>query len=269
MIRLIGRARVNCNWLQIMENSLDPVHAEWLHGHLQEFLEEQRGSKYELSRKHVKIDFDEFPYGIYKRRLLEGVSEESDDWRIGHPILFPNTLASGMGGGDLWTMYTYQLRVPEDDEHTMHYWYSAYQPPSGTEVPAHLYERVPCYEVPTRNAEGEYLLEIIDVQDIMAWETQGAIAARDLERLGTTDAGIIMYRAMLKRELERVREGRDPMGTVRDPAERALTFALERNKVHRSDGFESWLRRREAWFSPFAHDLCSVFSRYNAKPAIV
>ena len=31
-IRMLGRAIVPCNWLQIMENSLDPVHTEWLHG---------------------------------------------------------------------------------------------------------------------------------------------------------------------------------------------------------------------------------------------
>src|SRR5579875_2096642 len=104
-IRHIGWSPVRCNWLQVMENSLDPVHTEWLHGHLQEFLEEQRGSKYSISRKHLKIDFAEFKYGIYKRRLLEGAGEDSDDWRIGHPVLFPNILAVGSGGGDLWTMH--------------------------------------------------------------------------------------------------------------------------------------------------------------------
>ena len=28
-----ARAVIPCNWLQIMENSVDPVHLEWLHGH--------------------------------------------------------------------------------------------------------------------------------------------------------------------------------------------------------------------------------------------
>ena len=30
-VRDIGFAIVPCNYLQIMENSLDPVHVEWLH----------------------------------------------------------------------------------------------------------------------------------------------------------------------------------------------------------------------------------------------
>ena len=29
----IGTAELPCNWLQCMENSLDPVHLEWLHGY--------------------------------------------------------------------------------------------------------------------------------------------------------------------------------------------------------------------------------------------
>ena len=32
VLRDIGRALVPCNWLQIMENSVDPTHLEWLHG---------------------------------------------------------------------------------------------------------------------------------------------------------------------------------------------------------------------------------------------
>ena len=43
MIRMLGRCVVPCNWLQIMENSLDPVHTEWLHGHTYEFVKEQKG----------------------------------------------------------------------------------------------------------------------------------------------------------------------------------------------------------------------------------
>ena len=43
--------------------------------------------------QHLKIAFDVFEFGISKRRLLEGDTEESDDWTVGHPILFPNILA--------------------------------------------------------------------------------------------------------------------------------------------------------------------------------
>jgi 5,5'-dehydrodivanillate O-demethylase len=264
VIRMIGWAPVACNWLQAMENSLDPVHTEWLHGKLQEFVEEKQGNTYTNSRKHLKIDFAEFEYGVYKRRLLAGSTEDSDDWKVGHPVLFPNILAVGSGGGDVWKFHAYQLRVPVDDEHTMHYWYNVYEPPAGTDVPHRLFERVPFYEMPVRDESGEYMLDLIDVQDVMAWETQGAIAQRHLEKLGTTDTGVILFRNMLKRELAKVERGEDPMGTIRDPARNdVIRFPLERNKVHFLDGFATQLRRSVVRFSPFAQDLCDMFAAYD------
>src|ERR1700684_1644673 len=84
-----------------MENSVDPVHTEWLHGKFYEFVREEAGERVAISAHHVKIGFEEFEFGMYKRRLLEGQSEESDDWRVGHPILFPHVL--GVGGADAKT----------------------------------------------------------------------------------------------------------------------------------------------------------------------
>jgi len=263
-VRMIGQTVVPCNWLQIMENSLDPVHTEWLHGHLQEFVEEQQGNHYAISRKHLKIDFAEFEYGIYKRRLLEGSTEDSDDWKVGHPVVFPDILAVGSGGGDLWTMYAYQMRVPMDDTHTLHLWYTAYLPPRGMRVPQHLLDRVRVYDVPYLDEHGEPLLDLIDAQDIIAWITQGPIAQRHLERLGTTDVGVIKYRDMLKREMAKVQAGHDPMGTIRDPAKNErISFPLERNKAHFTDGFTSLLRRAHARYSPIADELIALFAAYN------
>ena len=256
---------VDCNWLQIMENSIDPVHTEWLHGHMLEFLAEKHGTKFAISRKHLKIDFAEFEYGIYKRRLLAGTSEDSDDWRVGHPVLFPNILAVGSGGGNLWKFHFYQIRVPMDDEHTMHYWYFAFEPPAGVDVAQHLLDRVPYSEMPVRDANGEYLLDMIGVQDVFAWETQGPIAKRHLEKLGTTDKGVILFRNMLKRELQRVAAGHDPIGTVRDPAKREITFHLERDKLHFTDGFERLVRNSPISCTTIADELCEIFKAYNSE----
>ena len=266
-IQICGWNVVNCNWLQIMENSVDPVHTEWLHGALLEFRREKQGTKFAIASKHLKIAFEEFEYGVYKRRLLEGHSEDSDDWRVGHPVLFPNILAVGSGGGDVWKFHRYQIRVPIDDEHTMHYWYSAYAPPSGVDVPAHLLNNLDFFEIPTRDANGEYLLDIINVQDVMAWETQGPIAQRHLEKLGTTDVGVIHFRNMLKRELANVAAGRDPMGTVRDPAKNTvIQFALERNKAHYADSLERGFRHSPAKYSALADDICAVFAAFSKAP---
>jgi 5,5'-dehydrodivanillate O-demethylase len=258
-IRIMGRTILPINWLQIMENSLDPVHTEWLHGHHYEFLKEQEGIKVAISTRHLKIDFKEFEYGMTKHRLLEGHSEDGDDWKVGHPIVFPNMLAVG-NGDEKSRYYSFQMRVPVDDTHTMHLWFNAYVPPQGVEVPKHLLEKVHTYEVPFIDDKGEYIVDNVDGQDMMAWISQGAIADRSLENLGATDKGIVMYRRMLKREMQKVQAGIDPMGIVRDSARNErIDLPNEKKKHHNSDGFTSFMMRTHAKYSPIANDLSKLF----------
>jgi 5,5'-dehydrodivanillate O-demethylase oxygenase subunit len=264
-IRHVGRRVIPCNWLQIMENSVDPVHTEWLHGALYEFRHEKEGTKVAISKHHKKIAFEEFEFGIVKRRLLENQSKDSDDWRIGHPLIFPNTLAGGSAGG-LWRQLIFQIRVPADDTHTTHWWYHAYVPPEDAEVPEHLLSRVPVYEPPVTDESGNYLLDYIHAQDIMAWVSQGSIADRTKEKLGASDRGIVLYRKMLKRELEKVARGEETIGVVRDPAKNhCIVLPRERGKDMYSDGFVSHIRRQMSNFSPIADELIAVFSRDHAR----
>ena len=258
-IRIMGRTILPINWLQIMENSLDPVHTEWLHGHHYEFLKEQEGIKVAISTRHLKIDFKEFEYGMTKHRLLEGHSEDGDDWKVGHPIVFPNMLAVG-NGDEKSRYYSFQMRVPVDDTHTMHLWFNAYVPPKDVEVPKHLLDKVHTYEVPFMDDKGEFIVDNVDGQDMMAWISQGAIADRSLENLGATDKGIVMYRRMLKREMQKVQAGIDPMGIVRDSARNErIDLPNEKKKHHNSDGFTSFMMRTHAKYSPIANDLSKLF----------
>ena len=58
-------------------------------------------------------------------------------------------------------------------------------------------------------------------QDVMAWVTQGPIARRDLEKLGESDKGVILYRHLLERQMRVVEDGGDPMNVFRDAAQAA------------------------------------------------
>ncbi len=258
-IRMMGRALLPINWLQIMENSLDPIHTEWLHGHHYEFQKEQEGVKVAISAKHEKIAFNEFEFGITKHRLLAGHSEDSDDWRIGHPIVFPNMLAVG-NGDETSRYYSFQIRVPVDDEQTLHLWYNAYIPPNDAEVPKHLQERVHVYDVPFRDEHGEFIVDNVDGQDMMAWITQGKVADRTRENLGATDQGVALYRRVLRREMKKVEQGEDPMGIVRDASRNErIDLPNERKKHHNSDGFASFMLRTHAKYSPIAQDLVAIY----------
>jgi 5,5'-dehydrodivanillate O-demethylase len=258
-IRIMGRALLPVNWLQIMENSLDPVHTEWLHGHQYEFQKEREGVKVAISTRHLKIDFREFEFGITKHRLLEGHAEDSDDWRVGHPILFPNMLA--VGNGDPKARYhSFQMRVPVDDEHTLHLWYNAYLPPTGARVPDRLRAKVFTYEVPFRDEQGEFIVDNIDGQDMMAWITQGTIADRSRENLGASDKGVALYRRTLRREMKKVQQGLDPMGVLRDATRnQCIELPHEKKKHHNSDGFASFMLRTHAKYAPIAAELVEIY----------
>ncbi|RCK46460.1 (2Fe-2S)-binding protein [Thalassospira profundimaris] len=265
-VRMMGRTIIPVNWLQAMENSLDPVHTEWLHGHLYEFVKEQENVKVAISAPHAKIAFKEFEYGMTKHRLLVGQSEDSDDWKVGHPVMFPNTLSVG-NGDENSRYYAFQIRVPVDDIHTLHIWYTAYVPPQGVDVPSHLTEKLHTYEVPIYDENGDHIVDNVDGQDMMAWISQGALTDRTQENLGSTDQGIAAFRRMLRREIKKVEAGEDPMCVFRDESKHGrIDLPNEKKKHHNSDGMKSWLMRTHMRFSPILDDLVELYEPSGKQP---
>jgi 5,5'-dehydrodivanillate O-demethylase len=58
------------------------------------------------------------------------------------------------------------------------------------------------------------------------------IADRVKENLASSDQGIIMLRKMIRASIEAVREGKDPYGVIRDPADnQSITFDSSRDAV--------------------------------------
>ena len=214
VVRDIGITEIPCNWLQCMENSLDPVHTEWLHGHYYNYVLQQkaeqddRGERFvkRITPHHEKIGFDVFKHGIIKRRVRTGGSEDDDEWKLGHPILFPTILRVG---------YTFQMRTPIDDTHTWHAMYGVYPaPPEGTD---YQQGKVPFYDIPMTDENGRHITDFVLGQDMAAWVTQGPTADRSLERLGESDKGIILYRRMLAEQMALVEDGGEPVNVFRDP----------------------------------------------------
>ncbi|HEV7666182.1 MAG TPA: Rieske 2Fe-2S domain-containing protein [Chloroflexota bacterium] len=222
--RSIGVTHLPINFLQAMENSMDPVHFEWLHAVYGNYVRKRQGKPPSMTpRKHEQIAFDIFEYGIYKRRLLEGENPEtSDDWTTGHPVLFPYILAVGDHSRP-----SFQIRVPVDDTHTLHYWYRATPRTPGQPVQ----ERVPTWDEPYVHPSGRLVVETIPGQDMMAWVTQGEISDRTTERLGASDKGIILYRNLLLEQMQKVERGEDPMGVIRDPAKNEPHIVIGREHV--------------------------------------
>ena len=221
--REIGITRLPCNWLQIMENSLDPVHLEYLHSVYMNYVLKRQGKPPASQTKHhERIAFDVFEFGIIKRRLWEGDSEDSDEWQVGHPILFPNTLAVGEGG-----RAQFQIRVPMDDTNTYHVWYRT--KPRGAR-PVQQSADIAVLDYAYRHEDGRLVVDTVSGQDMMVWVTQGPISDRTTERLGTTDKGVILYRNLLEEQMQKVERGEDPMAVIRDPARNTPMIEIQRER---------------------------------------
>ncbi len=205
-----------CNWLQCMENSLDPLHFQWLHRYWGGWTMNRTKSAEERDRwnasvgargaEHRKIGFEKTDYGVIKRRLVGEETEQDDHWRIGHPILFPTILRVSHG---------LEFRVPVDDTHTLHL-LTNYRAREEGEEPQ---SEVPFVDQPLYDEHGLLIRDYIPAQDQVAWIIQGPVMDRATERLGVTDVGIIMFRRMLDEQMDVVADGGDPLNTHRDPVE--------------------------------------------------
>jgi 5,5'-dehydrodivanillate O-demethylase len=263
VVRGIGMAVLPCNWLQCMENSADPVHTEWLHGRYFAYvLERQGGEAHAASyyRRHKRIGFDVFEHGLIKRRVLEGQTEEDAEWRVGHPLVFPNILRVGGTG-----MYEFQYRVPMDDTHTFHLWYTCYAP--GVPVPKQ--ETVPYHHVPLRDEGGRPIVDYIDGQDILAWMAPGELTDRTAERLAESDKGVILYRRLLEEQMARVADGADPMNVFRGPAKNAIVaLPQEENKFNTGRGYSATvLKATHTRYSSLVPMLEELYARADKAAA--
>ena len=101
----------------------------------------------------------------------------------------------------------------------------------------------------------------------MNWVTQGQIAERSRENLGASDRGLVVYRRMLVREIERIEQGHDPINIIRDPAKnKVINLPLEHKGNMVANGFETTLTTHMSSFSPIAKDLIAVFASAERKP---
>lgn len=210
---IVKDSLIDCNWLQAMENSVDPAHLFWLHGDTAHLA--PRVKKY--AEKH---EFIRFEYGIKKRRttlpLATGGKPEVDE----HPLLFPSILrhvATDKGGKG--HRHNLQIRVPVDDTHAQVFRVNF--------VPHDTEHSLPDAAVPLRLAQlkfgpREYDMTLVSAQDSMAWETQGPLTDRTREHLGIEDEGVIELRKMLREQIDRVQHGLEPLGVIRDPTKNRL-----------------------------------------------
>ena len=264
VMRDVGVTVLPCNWLQCMENSLDPVHVEWLHAYYTNALLDPNGradipQREQLApwrvRQHGTISFDLFEHGIIKRRTFKaspgdpGTTVADPEWTSGHPIVFPNMLRVGS---------SFEYRVPMDDTHTLHLVFSAYAMPPGVTAP--VQETVPHYDVPAVAEDGRCIVDYTLGQDMMAWATQGPIARRELEKLGQSDVGIILFRKLLHEQMEIAARGEDVMNTFRDSAENQTLELFQEYSPGGEINRENLWVRQASQYSPVVPEVDKMYA---------
>jgi 5,5'-dehydrodivanillate O-demethylase oxygenase subunit len=200
--REIVLADIPCNFFQCQENSIDPVHFEWMHDNWSHRLAGRDAS----TTKHLKLKFEAFEHGFVYKRVREGQSESDRNWTIGRVALWP--IGFYLGSHFEW-------RVPVDDENTLSVAWFFVRVPKGREP--YVQETVPTWVSPIKDENGRWISSHVINQDIIAWVGQGRIADRTKENLRSSDVGITMMRQRFFEEMEAVADGRDPWGVIRNP----------------------------------------------------
>jgi 5,5'-dehydrodivanillate O-demethylase oxygenase subunit len=234
---IVKESIIDCNWLQPMENSVDPAHLFWLHGDTAHLAPRVK----QYAEEHEFIPFE---FGIKKRRTSLPVGTGEAPLVDEHPLLFPTTLRHVAPYEDGKAhRHNLQIRVPVDDTHTRVFRVN-FVPSNVEKSPAEV--QVPFRYSQLKKGPREYDMRMVSAQDSMAWETQGVVTDRNQERLGIGDEGIILFRKMLKEQIEGVQNGLDPIGMIRDPQRNQI---IELHVINERIGLHephSWRQDRSA-----------------------
>jgi phenylpropionate dioxygenase-like ring-hydroxylating dioxygenase large terminal subunit len=198
-----------CNWLQILENAMDPVHTAFLHTIVS-------GSQFTDEFGEVpELDFLETPVGmiyVATRRVdenvwarmveivapnLQQVAPVWEDGKTEHPCEGAMMSRWIVPVDNATTMFIEFRHVSETEGDTPEWWADRNIMIPG-QLPLETYEA-------SQRQPGDYEAQV----------GQRAIAIHGLEHLGATDRGITMFRRQLRRGIRAVAEGRDPNGLWR------------------------------------------------------
>ena len=201
-----------CNWLQIMENTMDPVHTAFLHTIVSgAVFTEEFGVLPEL-------DYVETPIGMVyvgTRRVADNI------WTRMVEVVLPNLqqVAPIWEDGRKERKFSGPMMsrwiVPQDDTHSM---FIEFRHVSETEdvTPGWWADRD--IMLPGQIAADSYKEGQLHPGDYEAQVSQRPIAIHGLEHLSETDRGVSMYRNQIRRGIRATAAGQDPMGVFRNGA---------------------------------------------------
>jgi phenylpropionate dioxygenase-like ring-hydroxylating dioxygenase large terminal subunit len=201
------RLVLDCNWLQVKENAVDPHHTNILH-----VIPQMRGMN------HFADEFGNFPELTWidtPAGVIYLAAREVGDkvWVRSAEIYGANIhcISSIFEDGRQVKPASYPFMtfwtLPVDDDHSVNFFISHVGPDE--KMP---FEKRRKLEVFGQHEDRPYKERQWIPGDHEAQVGQGAINNHAMEQLGTQDRGIIMFRRCVRRGIQAVQKGQDPKG---------------------------------------------------------
>jgi nitrite reductase/ring-hydroxylating ferredoxin subunit len=195
-----------CNWLQLKDNSMDPVHTSFLHA---------LSSGYHFTPAFgalAELEWQETPYGmiyVATRRVGDFVWVRICDFMAPNVHQFTRELEDAASERIGYRPVVIRWAVPLDDMQTMNFELAQVDPAWGL-TPAQIAQ--PGFG---QSADRPYVERQRHPGDYDAQSSQRAIAIHDLEHLASTDRGVIMLRKIVRDGIRAVQAGETPRGVSR------------------------------------------------------
>jgi nitrite reductase/ring-hydroxylating ferredoxin subunit len=200
------RIDYNCNWIQVLDAIMDPVHTSFLHG-------QSSGIQFSEGFAEVgEIDFYEkgIQYlGCNTRRINDNV------WIRVNELILPNFTQAGAAFAADGTKSRYFGRssftrwvVPIDDHHCVALAWANFGE-RGDPIEYNNqegFERIEAGEIANRTTEEKQK----SPGDAEAVEGMGSISTHKGEHLMPTDRGVMIYRRRIRKLIKDLEEGKDP-----------------------------------------------------------
>ena len=207
-----------CNFMNQLDNCLDPVHATVLHGRevhgVRQNPERQESPEFEVLADELMASY------VARRQGPTADKEWHREVSYTPPILVIHDGGSLPGQPDPF-FADVAWRMPVDDYNSYSFIVKFFPFKDGK--PAARKPRAALKAPPLmRGARMQFDMTTVNGQDSAAQISQGAIADRSKEHLGHSDRGVIQVRKLWMSAIEAVMRGEDPPGIIRDLKEQEM-----------------------------------------------
>jgi 5,5'-dehydrodivanillate O-demethylase oxygenase subunit len=202
----------NCNWLQVAENMVDPIHTTFLHrfSPLTNVVDEMP--------RFDKTEDTEFGFVVHSTRRDQGHT------RLDH-FVFPAMNRVAVNHMDPALEIAWYV-TPIDATHSLSINARFLPNPAGADE-AEIRRRIDMLikqdsQIPRDNpfVSGS----LVFAQDMVAMDSQGAISDRTREMLATSDRGVVRLRRGYWDALEAIDQGKEPPGILRNSNRGRIDF---------------------------------------------